>query len=374
MGIHSNFYSFLLFLVVFVNVFEWTLSDQVNEKSYANQDLNLEPFDTSITHRQNFCDEQARYQRGDVEFNLALEGRNVNVALGRDKKFINIVNDTDLSIAVGDPGLQVVLMDEVARRGKFTWRNSFTFTPFRPEGSTWTQYLAWMVDSYDVSVSWWYISPEREALGISFPMGWYDGTVIMIKKENPVKYLGAFHLYAWSDPFTPGVWLLLLVTLIFTGCVALYLDPNSRGGKFPTFDILLSNLQTSLIAFTGSIELHPSTHAAKAVSLSLSFFAMLMLSAYTANLASFLVIEKSSVALEVNTVGDIVKFGKTICIDGSAAPREAIEQDYPNAIFIEKNGDEDSLLGLKNDECDYAILGLSSWEDVSANALIICCL
>ena len=45
--------------------------------------------------------------------------------------------------------------------------------------------------------------------------------------------------------------------------------------------------------------------------------------------------------------------------------QEAVASSYPDALFVEKHDDTAVLLALKNDECDYAILGLSSWEAVS---------
>ena len=366
MEIYSKYYCLFIFVGTFLNAFQYVVPDQTLEV-YGNPDLSQKPFDTSISFRQNFCEEQKRFQRGELEINLALEGRYLNIALVPSNNFVKR-NRTDNSLDVDYPGLQVVLMDEVARRGKFTWRDSFYFVDTLPKGSTWTQYLAWMVDSYDVSVSWWYASPEREALGISFPMGWYDGTSIIVEKKKDSRHFGAFDLFSWSDPFTPGVWFLLIGTLIFTGGLGMYLDPKSRDEK--RLDFVLSGIHSSLISFTGQIDIHPSTHAAELVSFSISFFAMLMLSAYTANLASFLVIEKASLASSVNTVEDIVRLKKPVCIDWSAALRETIEKAYPNAIFIKKEADKTALLGVKNDECEYAIVGLSSWEEVSANILM----
>ena len=49
-------------------------------------------------------------------------------------------------------GLTAELMDELARRAKFTWRDSFGI--FRDPGNeTWTDVLVWGIDTYDVSMS-----------------------------------------------------------------------------------------------------------------------------------------------------------------------------------------------------------------------------
>ena len=357
---------FILYFFAFLcqHLFQEAASEESTTLDIGNQDIYLDLFNTSTIHRQIFCDEQKRQQRGELEINLALEGRHVNVALGPDSTFVH--RNADGSLNKEYPGLMPILMDEVARRGKFTWRNSYFIHGSNvPSDKSWTDMLVWIVDYYDVAVWWWFALYSREALGVSFPKGWYDGSIIIIAKQETENYFDTFSPFSWSKPFTPGVWLFLLATMIVTGIVSMRLDPHVREKAETTKHLLLSNIYSALIVFTGHLDLDPNTHSGQLVSFSLSFFAMLMLSAYTANLASFLVIEKASLSFQVNTVNDIVRMQKTMCIYAQSATQEAVASSYPDALFVEKHDDTAVLLALKNDECDYAILGLSSWEAVS---------
>ena len=54
-----------------------------------------------------------------------------------------------LSVAA-NPGIQAVLMDELARRAGFTWRDSFGVYVDPINNETWTELLDWATDSFVV--------------------------------------------------------------------------------------------------------------------------------------------------------------------------------------------------------------------------------
>lgn len=91
---------------------------------------------------------------------------------------------------------------------------------------------------------------------------------------------------------------------------------------------------------------------------------MLLFSAYTANLASFLVVQQNARATEVNTVKDIVGLGKIMCVYKGGGVESEILKLYPNAKFaeIDTADDDDVLIALQDDKCDYAVVGLTAWE------------
>ena len=91
---------------------------------------------------------------------------------------------------------------------------------------------------------------------------------------------------------------------------------------------------------------------------------MLLFSAYTANLASFLVVEKNTRAVQVNTVKDIVALDMVMCVFKGGGVESEIMKLYPNAKFaeIETTDDEDVLIALNEDKCDFAVVGISAWE------------
>jgi hypothetical protein len=89
-----------------------------------------------------------------------------------------------------DPGLTVYIMDELARRGNFTWRSSFAVMP-EPQNIniSWTEALMWSVETFDLSVSWWFRSTERMEAGVAFLEPYSDSSLIMIGEPKPVLWI-----------------------------------------------------------------------------------------------------------------------------------------------------------------------------------------
>lgn len=58
--------------------------------------------------------------------------------------------------------LMVKVLDEVARSGGFTWIDSFVYEQALPADK---YLLVWSIATYDISVNWWFTTPEHVALG-----------------------------------------------------------------------------------------------------------------------------------------------------------------------------------------------------------------
>jgi hypothetical protein len=65
--------------------------------------------------------------------------------------------DFESGIDANYPGLLVIILDELARRGQFSWRQSFDFMEPPLSASNWmfTDLLVWSVDTYDIAISQW---------------------------------------------------------------------------------------------------------------------------------------------------------------------------------------------------------------------------
>ena len=222
--------------------------------------------------------------------------------------------------------------------------------------------------------------------GASMPSGWVDGALIILTRKSAKTFReeSIFRLFSWAKPFTVGVWLSLLGTLLTSGLLLFYLEDKSllqvsANGFLPAgtqndkkifegeyASTIISYIHQAFTVFSGHLDLLPNTHAGQILSFSLSFFAMLMLSSYTANLASFLVIQRSSFVIPIETVDDIIRLGKSICLIGSSGAEQIVqrvsnEQDR-DAIIIPKFTAFDSVLGVKSGDCDFAFVSKSHWD------------
>lgn len=149
------------------------------------------------------------------------------------------------------------------------------------EGKSWQDLLLWDIDTYDVAASWWFSTVERSSLGVSFPMGWYDASLTIIAKKDEDD-ISSFKLTSWMDPFSTNVWITLVATMLISGIICFYLEEKKlRKKKDKQFvSVITSYIHASFIVFTGHLDLLPSTYSGQLVSLSLCFFAVLMLSTY----------------------------------------------------------------------------------------------
>ena len=160
--------------------------------------------DTTIDHRNNYCGIYDQIKIGTLSRRNALNGLNVSVGV------IDYVLNQQTG-KLDQDYIAVKVFDEVARRAKFKYKDSFGVYP-DPSGNkskSYTDILGDILDHYDVALDWWATSLERMSLGFSMTKGWYDSNTIMIIKSKTetkgVQFGAAF------SPLKPRVWVLILL-------------------------------------------------------------------------------------------------------------------------------------------------------------------
>ena len=118
-----------------------------------NPDLYVPQFNYTVSRRQNFCELQTKFHAGEIDLLTAFEGQQLNVAIGDDPLHVNYGDESRSSIDSENPGIVIKIFDEISKRGKFTWKDSFVLEGMPPSGKTWTELLDWSVATYDVSVT-----------------------------------------------------------------------------------------------------------------------------------------------------------------------------------------------------------------------------
>lgn len=117
------------------------------------------PFTTNVSHRQDFC---ARFQavidsNGTLDFKNALSGMKLHPVIQYGGGFPYFNYDKETGIDPDNPGLVAEMLDFIAEKANFTWRDSFgVYTgDDKGENKTWTQMLKWTTDTYDISIDKW---------------------------------------------------------------------------------------------------------------------------------------------------------------------------------------------------------------------------
>jgi hypothetical protein len=304
---------------------------------------------TNPSYRTNVCDRQIQLYNEVIELKDALQGLELSVAMTNynshyEDSFFTLV---DGKIKKNDPGLFVVLLDELAKRAGFTWRNRFAAIKpldFRIHGNkTWADLLYWEVENFDIAADYWARSPDRMAQGVSFPHGWYDTSMILVTSEHDT---GSINLWKFLTPFEINVWIMILVGILFTGLMYFILERLDSGTDDLHLDEKpITTIFLAAITFTGHYELSPYTNAARILGFSWTFWTLIMASAYTANMASFLM-QRKSLASALTTIGDAVRLSVPVCVLRGAVIDDILSKKYPDLILVRKETELELFEGL----------------------------
>ena len=317
----------------------------------------------NVTHRQNVCERYHLFRNGTIELKDALEGMKLHVLMGNYQgAYFNY--DDEFGINPTNPGIAADIMDELARRGKFTWRDTFGVF-YDPAGSSynesWTDLLVWGTDVYDVNVDWWAKNLDRMNLGIAFLKEWYDSSIILITKEEPIVISNKVVFWNWTRPYEPSVWYLTIFTIFLSGICYQIIEYYANDRRNRSYWVWFTeNAYLSAINFPQNYEYQPKTFGGRLFGVSISLWALVMTATYTANLASLLV-DTRSPPIVVETVEEAAVFGFPICTLEGTNSDTYIRDTYPSAIRITKSTIDGVYDGLHNGDCKFAAETKASW-------------
>lgn len=326
--------------------------------------FNTPKFDNTTTHRQDMCGRQRQLFNDEIDLADALKGLNLTVVLTQTENFFSL-NDQG-EIKKENPGMFVVLLDELARRAGFQWRNTFGVVAELDPGedeATWSDLLQWETDTYDLSVEIWSKKASRIARAISFPEGWHDSSIILVERMKQSGDETQFEMWNFLLPFEYGVWGLIAVSIIFTGLV--YWTLERVFDKNSDERVLQANpgdtIFLSALTFTQNLEFQPNSKAAQLLAFSCTFWALIIGSAYTANLASFLVVQNAPV-FRFPSIEQAALARTPMCIQDSSSADRYIRTKYPAANLVRKKSEEEMFMGLNAGECQAVITKMSTFQ------------
>jgi len=324
-------------------------------------------FENVETHRTNLCDRHRMVYLDEISLPNALAGLELSVVL---TDYIDPLNqelfslNEDGVIAPDRPRLFAQVMDELAQRAGFSWRNSFGVVPpinSETDGNrTWSDLLEWEVRTYDIAMGRWDRTSARVGNGISFPEGYIDSSVILVQSQNSNN--ASRNVWSFLDPFTTTLWLLIGLSLVVSGLLYYFLerlDPMSDAQDIEQHPG--SAIYYSFTTFTGHNEFSPRTGAAKLMVFSMTLWALITAAAYTANLASFLV-ARNQPESTFRSVQEAVLVKAPICLQGGASLDEYVSETYPSATLVRRDTGKDATMSLTGGECDIALLPHSDYD------------
>lgn len=264
-------------------VVTWTLLNLVVAKGGELAYFATPPMSAGVTHRQNVCERYHAFRNKTIRsLRDGLQGLNLNVVFGSyEGSFFNY--DEVTGIDSTDPGLVAVLMDELARRAGFSWRDSFGIYQDATElNTTWSELLSWTVDNYDVTADWWAVELERINSGVAFPEGFLDSSLMLVSKKTQEETNdNEINLWNWLKPYDVNVWLMTIATIFLSAAVYQVLewfDDDRQGRTF--WDWYQENAYMSLLNFTQAYEYQPKSFAGRLFGVSMAVWALVMTGEY----------------------------------------------------------------------------------------------
>ena len=295
-------------------------------------------FDPSIDRKHNFCDRSSaaleilRQDPSDMTaLRSALRGANLSTAWPPPAGYEppGLLTGTEDG-TIFDDSAMVKIFNELATRAGFHWREFYGIVEIpdgvEHENKTWNELLMWSSERYDVSVDWWIETPARKSVGIFFPAGWFDASLMLVTKKKGVKLDVAELLFSWSRPFSFSLWCLVIVTWVFAGVIYWIvedgdLDGDGKDRNLVEFsytrnwqNLLVSILNTAL-EFAGAKWHTPRTFAGRVFALGWLFARLLLISSYTANLASTFITD-SLANYQVESIPDAIARNLQLCYTG----------------------------------------------------------
>jgi hypothetical protein len=328
----------------------------------------------NVTHRTDVCERQRSLFRNEIQLPRSLEGLQLSVVLtnytsNSSQPFFTLIDgiiDPDSTYTFA------VLIDEIARRAGFSWRDSFgVVLPIDEEvdgNKTWSDLLEWEVNAYDISAGKWDRNPDRMKREISFPEGWFEASTIIVEATDLTATTKTLNVWSFLLPFQWGVWVLIVVTATATGLMYFLLERmNEDADERHLENEPGAAVFYSFITLTGHYEFRPQTTAARILSFSLTLFALIIVAAYTANLVSFLVVRNTEV-FKIASVEEAMLLDAPICVQDAVAIDEYLQKKYPNANLVRYPGTKEMMLGLKNKECVIAAIEVANYDVLKRDA------
>jgi len=310
---------------------------------------------TNETFRSNFCELHRQIDSGAIQLRYALKNVKLRPALFRYQ-----LDSKTGRIAEVNPPIAIQILDEIARRAQFEWRDSYGVIDSPDGNQTWGEVLSWSIDTYDLNGEWYLRTTERLADNILFPEYWYDGSLILVKKT--VEVGGAFPWNAVFDPFTYGVWLLVLATAFITSISYYAIDYIGRDGDINKMEVSIrESLYQSLLSLTGHYNLDPKQVGNRMIALSTYFFSLIIIATYTANLASFLVVRNTPAAV-INNMQDVIKNDMSVCVLRGATSETFMRERYNTVRLVGKESILDTYLGVDSGDCDMVLTTTGTWD------------
>ena len=258
----------------------------------------------------------------------------------------------DVDSPTGWSGYDLDLLAEVSKILGFTYEVKGMETR---EGENWSEMLLRTVGQGDLWMSWWARTAHRMNQ-TSMLAGHVDiSPVLAIPPPSlPPDQDLSKTFTTFFDPFSSQLWICLIAMIFLSGVTDWILERPSGGLKF-------GGLTGSLYEYFGGVLFggfsDPFTRLSCIYQCIVAFIILIVVSAYTANLASAMTISRQPEAL-FGSIDEVIATKTAACVAGSYSGQGTIEVLYPSLMYDKDTADWfDSIDdGLLDGSCQCAVI------------------
>jgi len=168
------------------------------------------------------------------------------------------------------------------------------------------------------------------------------------------------------EPFTPKLWIVIVGVTFLVGIAYTILGPDRNSSssmryvKFSSSDIAENIYFAWSELVQGADSSGVKTTAQRSVALTWSLFILIIIAAYTANLAAFL--GKEKVLFEVKDINDCMRKNCLVCYPGSKVFEDALTSYFPALQKKAVDNIRVALDKLEERECDAIMMSEYNWN------------
>lgn len=247
----------------------------------------------------------------------------------------------DPSHPLGWSGFDIELLQMLAGTLGFTYEIQDMGAP---EGNeSYTDLLFRRASNTDLIMSYWVHTVDRMAT-VAPLLGHVDYSGVLTSHPRPadsVKFRERFSTF--FHPFEPSLWAALIAMVMVAGFTDWMLERNAGGS-------LADSLYEAWAgALWGGFE-YPKSRTSAIYQITLSFIMLIVVSAYTANLAAFLTIERAS-SLQIVSIASLEDFDMPACTKESDPNNAVYARLHPGLGFKHYDTPSDGAEMLVNGTC-----------------------
>jgi hypothetical protein len=317
-----------------------------------NLTLGASPVFIPDTNRTDICDRNRAVINGSITIENALKGLTLKVAIAQTQEFL-------IDNVTGEPiqGYAYSVLQELADLAGFD-----------------VEYV-W-VEAATTSIPW-----EERLFDVLPHVDFFAGKVITDTIDFRANGVGFFHeikdnpykiattqyivqapnsLFSFLDPFDAYLWFAILFVIVVNGILRSFISTKEK--KDYSLKKTMVTIYKCFASFTGAERLINDSVIEKVNIVGYSFFILVILTAYTANLTSVLT-TYSETRYEINTVYSAQNKGQDICVALNSFESRYAEEYYPDLHLVYVNSTEpsDILRSISDSECKGAFMASSDF-------------